>query len=419
MWDDVALATWRPAMPAARSKLCVPVRHGGEVVALLKVESSHPAAFRGQLPLLETVAEQVAGAIASARLHSELVHRASLLEMVRDVSHAALDAGELGLLLDRVVAYIHERFDLAVVSIFLTTPDARHFRETAHSGCTADEAGRQDRWPASFGVVGRAIRTGEPQLVPNVSADADYLRVHDGVTAEFVVPIRFRDRLLGVLNLESTAADVFSHENQLAFRAFADSLAGAIHLATVNRELEVANERLRHANARLERLSWQDPLTEVANRRRFGLVLAAEWRRAARGKTPLSLVMVDIDSFKAFNDGFGHRRGDECLRDVARSLRQNLHREGDFVARYGGEEFVLLLPLMDGERGAAFAEVLRARVEALGVKHPSSPHGVLTASLGVASMIPGRGDIPAGLVDRADAALYAAKRAGGNQVHEG
>ena len=182
--DDVDTRSHsRPAMRGTRSKLCVPVRHGGEVVALLKVESTRTGAFRGQLPLLETVAEQVAGAIASARLHGQLLHRASLLEMVREVSHAALDAGELGLLLDRVVAYIRERFDLTVVSIFLTTEDGQHFRETAHSGCTPDEAGRQDSWPADMGIVGRAIRTGEPQLVLDVAADPDYLHLHDSVGA--------------------------------------------------------------------------------------------------------------------------------------------------------------------------------------------------------------------------------------------
>lgn len=418
--DDVAaLAVSRPAMPGTRSKLCVPVRHGGEVVALLKLESSAPAAFRGQLPLLETVAEQVAGAIASARLHRELTHRAALLEMVREVSHAALDAGELRLLLDRVVAYIRERFDLAVVSIFLTTEDGGHFRETAHSGCTRDEAVRQDQWPAGSGIVGRALGTGLAQLVPDVTADPDYLRVHASVASEFVVPIRFRDRMLGVLNLESETPEVFSPEHQVAFRTFADSLAGAIHLATLNRELETANESLRRANARLERLSWQDALTEVANRRRFDEVLASEWRRAGRGSIPLALVMVDIDAFKAFNDAFGHRRGDECLREVARTLRLSLKREGDFVARYGGEEFVLLLPATDTERGAAFAETLRARVEALGLEHPASPHGVLTASLGIASSVPARGQSSAELVDRADSALYAAKRAGGNRVLQG
>ena len=399
-------------MPGARSILCVPVRHRGEVVALLDLESSVPGAFRDQLPLLRTIAEQVAGAIASARLHRQVAHRAHLLEMVSEVSKAALEAGELKLLLDRVVVYIREHFDLSVVSILLTDGRRREFREMAHAGYAVIPDG--DRWTVSEGVVGRAIRTGEAQLVLDVDADPDFMRINPGVKAEFVVPICFRKRMLGVLNLESETAEVFSPENQVAFGTFADQLAGAIHLATMNQELEVANERLRVANARLERLSWQDGLTEVANRRRFDEVLAAEWRRAQRASSSLSLVMLDIDSFKAFNDGYGHRRGDESLRGVAGALSASVG--GDFVARYGGEEFVILLPGMVNAPAVALAELLRGRVEALAIPHRWTPAGVLTASLGVATSTPSLAHLATELVDRADAALYAAKRGGGNRV---
>lgn len=402
-------------MPAARSILCVPVRHRGEVVALLDVESTESDAFHGQLPVLETVAEQVAGAIASARLHRQVAHRARLLEMVSEVSKAALEAGELKLLLDRVVEYIRQHFELAVVSILLTEGRRREFREMAHSGYGNLP---RERWIVAEGVVGRAIRTREPQLVLDVEADPDFVRIRPGVVAEFVVPICFRKRLLGVLNLESESREVFTPDNQVAFRTFADQLAGSIHLATVNQELEVANERLRVANARLERLSWEDGLTEVANRRRFDEVLAAEWRRAQRAATPLSLVMLDIDSFKAFNDGYGHRSGDESLRAVARALSAPL-REGDFVGRYGGEEFVILLPELGCAAAAEVAELLRARVEALAIPHRWAPAGVLTASLGVAASTPSPAHPSAELVDRADGALYAAKRGGGNRVSLG
>ncbi|HYW06830.1 MAG TPA: diguanylate cyclase, partial [Longimicrobium sp.] len=403
-------------MPGARSILCVPVRHRGEVVALLNLESGDPDAFQEQLPVLETVAEQVAGAIASARLHKQVAHRARLLEMVSEVSKAALEAGELKLLLDRVVKYIRQRFDLAVVSILLTEGRRRAFREIAHAGY-GDLSG--ERWTVAEGVVGRAIRTREPQLVLDVEADPDFVCMRPGVVAEFAVPICFRKRLLGVLNLESESREVFTPDNQVAFRTFADQLAGTIHLATVNRELEVANERLRVANARLERLSWQDGLTEVANRRRFDEVLATEWRRAQRASTPLSLVMLDIDSFKAFNDGYGHRSGDESLRAVARALAASLRDAGDFVGRYGGEEFVILLPEMGCAPAAELAELLRSRVEALTIPHRWAPAGVLTASLGVATSTPSPALPSTELVDRADGALYAAKRAGGNRVSIG
>jgi diguanylate cyclase (GGDEF)-like protein len=273
------------------------------------------------------------------------------------------------------------------------------------------------RWPLDMGVCGRAYHTGEPQLVTDVAADPDYLPGGVETVAEYAVPIIFRDRILGVLNLEAARAEVFSPENLVAFRTFADQLAGAIHLTSLNQELEAANERLRDANRRLERLSSLDALTGIANRRAFDEVLETEWRRAARAGTPLSLVMADIDCFKSFNDGYGHRHGDDTLAAVAGALQECLHRAGDFVARYGGEEFVVLLPGIDGPRAAAFAETLRARVEALGIAHERSTVApVVTVSLGVASAVPAKGVAASTLIDAADRALYRAKGEGRNRV---
>ncbi len=414
--DDVsAYPNYVDTLPGARSELCIPVRHRGELVAVLNLESLTPAAFHDQLPLLETVAEQVAGAIASARLHRETAHRARLLEMVNEMSKTALEAGELGLLLQRVVRFVYARFPLLMAAIALVDEERGEFAERGYAGPMEVDADR--RWPLSVGVCGRAYATGEPQLVPDVSADPDYLPGGAETVAEYAVPIVYRDRILGVLNLEAARAEVFSPENQVAFRTFADQLAGAIHLTTVNQELEAANERLRDANRRLERLSSLDALTGIANRRAFDEVLETEWRRAARAGTPLSLVIADIDCFKRFNDGYGHRRGDDTLAAVARALQESLHRAGDFVARYGGEEFVVLLPGTDGARAAAFAETLRARVEGLGIAHERSPTApVVTASLGVASVVPAKGVAASTLIDAADRALYRAKEAGRNRV---
>ena len=415
--DDVSEhPTYVETQPGTQSELCVPVLHRGETVALLNLESQQAGAFRDQLPLLQTVAEQVAGAIASARLHEELQRRARLLEMVGEVSKAAMDAGELGLLLDRVVQYVYERFDVLLASILLVDPEAGEFTQSAHAGTLYRHAVRGNRWPVTLGISGRAIRLAEPQLVADVREDPDYLAVNDDAVAEFAVPILFRGRPLGVLNVESASAEVFSPDIQMVLRTIAGQLAGAIHMATINRELEEANERLREANQRLERLSQLDDLTGIANRRAFDEVLAGEWRRAARAERPLSLLMIDIDFFKDYNDRYGHQQGDETLRAVAGALRDSLHRAGDFVARYGGEEFVVLLPGMDAGRAAAFAETLRARVEALAVPHTRSPFRVVTISLGVAGVVPTRAAAPADLLERADQALYAAKHGGRNRV---
>jgi diguanylate cyclase (GGDEF)-like protein len=404
-------------LPGARSELCIPVRHQGETVALLNLESRIAGAFREQRQLLETVAEQIAGAIANARLHAELTRRAELLEMVGEVSKVATDAGELRLLMEQVVSYIRDRFPLSVVAIMLADMKEGKITQSAFAGKVRRNYQVGAQWGIDRGVVGRALRLGTAQLVPEVRADPDYIEVADDIRAEFAVPIRFRDRLLGVLNLEAASSDVFNPEHQTVFRTFADQLGGAIHMATINQALEDANDLLREANQRLERLSQLDGLTGIQNRRTFDHQLRLEARRAARGEVPLAVLMIDIDCFKDYNDHYGHLKGDECLRTVARALREGLHRAGDFVARYGGEEFGVLLPGEDVEHATRVAESLRARIEAMAIPHSTSRVGsVVTISAGVASAVPEREAGPDWLVEAADKALYEAKRQGRNRV---
>ncbi len=416
--DDVrAHPNYVETLPGVLSELCVPVRAGGTVVAVLNVESTRLAAFHDQLPLLETVADQVSSAITSARLYQEAKRRARLLEMVSEISKAALEAGELDALLDRVVHYIHERFRLEMVVILLLGPGGQDYELAALACDPPIEVERGQRWPVGSGIVGRALRTGEEQHVPDVAADPDYAEMQPGVRSELVVPIRWRDQLLGVMDFESAQPDSFSPEVRIVFRTFADQLAGAIRLAAANRQLEDANRRLQEANDGLTLLTTLDGLTGVANRRRFEEILDVEWRRALRADQPLALVMIDIDHFKRYNDTQGHQRGDDCLKRVAAALAASLHRAGDLVARYGGEEFVVVLPGADEERAAAHAEVLRLGIEELAIPHPwSSAHGVVTVSLGVAATRPAAGGAAAALLEAADRALYAAKAGGRNRV---
>jgi diguanylate cyclase (GGDEF)-like protein len=163
---------------------------------------------------------------------------------------------------------------------------------------------------------------------------------------------------------------------------------------------------LRRANEQLERLSLADPLTGVANRRAFDRAIAEAWKRAVRHDQPLAVIMLDLDHFKLINDSQGHTAGDEYLRNVAHALEGAVRDSGDdVVARWGGEEFAVLLGAADRGAALAVAQRMRASIETLGV----------TASFGVA--IRGDDAEPAALIDRADRALYAAKRAGRNRVH--
>ena len=172
------------------------------------------------------------------------------------------------------------------------------------------------------------------------------------------------------------------------------------------------SQRVQYAQSLvLQQLLSTDALTGIANRRRFDAVLDREWRRMARVRMPLSLLMIDVDHFKAFNDHCGHQRGDDCLRQVARILVNAVGRPGDLVARYGGEEFVCLLPAIDEAGARAVADRLLRAVRAAAVAHPRSPLGQLTISIGVATTAEFGGG-PDALVALADRLLYAAKDVG-------
>ena len=188
--------------------------------------------------------------------------------------------------------------------------------------------------------------------------------------------------------------------------------------------LEEANQRLAQVVGELQtaqdeqrRLSFQDGLTGVANRRFLDQQLDHEWRRAARERSCLAVVMVDIDQFKLYNDTYGHLAGDDCLRRVAEALAHALRRPADFLARYGGEEFAAVLPGTSLEGALALAEQMRAQVEGLAIPHASSTvASVVTVSLGVAAALPHNGDQPQIVLAAADAALYQAKQRGRNRV---
>ena len=182
-------------------------------------------------------------------------------------------------------------------------------------------------------------------------------------------------------------------------------------------QLDQINRALATANRELERLALVDGLTGIPNRRNLDQALGAEWARMRREGGPLTVVMCDIDRFKAYNDACGHLEGDDCLRKVARAVFDAARRPGDHAGRFGGEEFVVVLPGTDLEGGLAVGEALRKAVRDCAIPHPRAvADGIVTISIGVASAVPVPGMSPEAVVEAADRAMYVAKSEGRDRV---
>lgn len=193
-----------------------------------------------------------------------------------------------------------------------------------------------------------------------------------------------------------------------------NSLEEAVRVRTQALQVEIAERKL--LEIKLEQLSVTDPLTGLANRRRFADTLSAEWGRAQQMQKPIGLVMVDIDHFKLYNDHYGHVGGDACLRLVASELARSTRGRMDLVSRFGGEEFAVVLPELDYEATHEVAQRCCDAVAALYEPHAESDLGIVTISVGFASIVPPANAAAEQLVEHADVALYEAKRSGRNRV---
>ncbi len=229
---------------------------------------------------------------------------------------------------------------------------------------------------------------------------------------------RRAERIAGgewVGDVESRSAIREYAQLQQSFNAMAASLREAFsglesRVSERTRALELANDEL-------ERIATLDGLTHIANRRRFDIVLQQEWRRCLRERIPISLLMLDVDDFKAYNDEYGHQAGDDVLIRIAAVCNAAMKRSTDTAARYGGEEFAVILAHTDAEGAMRVAEAIAQGVRDLGITHRRATAApIVTVSIGVATMMPDVRESAEGLVGAADHALYAAKRAGRNRI---
>lgn len=380
--------------------IVAPLRSYGETIGAMIVRAGkrlRPRFTPEDRELAETIAGQIAGPVANARLYVEEKRSRELAEHLHRIAGAMAESLDMQTVLSEILRQLAQIIEFDSGTVQLIEGDA--MRVLAVWNLPESEIGRV-RPLKTHPYNARLARSASPVILSVANAQ-DVWQGSDEmpeVKSVLGVPLIVRDQAIGALSIESTRRRAYTDADARAMQAFAQHAAIALDHARLYGAVQEA--------------SLRDALTGIANRRKFEEVLQAEWQRAARERTPVAALMIDVDAFKAYNDRYGHQRGDEVLRRVANQLRAGAN--GHLVARYGGEEFVVMAcaPLAEATR---LAESMRASIESLALPHEGSPSGIVTISVGVASAVP-ETETPAPLVAKADALLYQAKRSGRNRV---
>jgi len=314
-----------------------------------------------------------------------------------DVTKSLLRPMNLTAVLDQILTQVEKLFGYEICSVILPTGSDDRLYLAAHRGYDPKIANTIRIRIGEEGIVGHVAATGKPYYAPDVSKDPLYIPASPNVRSEFATPLLIDDRIIGVLDVESSELDDFPPEVQQVLEAFAALAALAIFRAQQQEELE--------------HLALTDGLTGLANNRAFWEALHRELARARRFNQPLSLLLLEIDKFKQVNDTYGHLKGDEALRCLARIMTGTC-RKMDIAARFGGDEFALILPQTTKQDAMKVAQRLRERLE----QYRLDGHIRLTLSIGLAAF-PEDGVTPNALFSVADYAMYRVKERGGNGLY--
>jgi diguanylate cyclase (GGDEF)-like protein len=390
-----------------QSELDVPIIFREKVLGVLNTQSTLPNAYGApDLHTLKVLATQIGVALYNAHIRTQL-------ELVQEIGLQLAIIVKSQELFPWIVEQIQQR--LHHDSCAILRVDGDHLvLEACTGGYTPDLVGLEV--PFGRGITGRCAVERRVINVGDVRSDPGYIAsCIAGARSEIAAPILFEGQLLGVLTIESSAQDAFDRDDVRLLSTLSAQVAVGLHQA--------------HMFAETERLAVTDALTGLYNYRYFHERLRAEAARSGRYGHPLSLVMIDLDHFKEVNDRFGHLKGDEVLRAVAKFIRATTRRydepitmkdtDVDIASRYGGEEFAIIMPETNAAGAGAAAERLRARIQAevsqsAGLSEEDGKPWAVTGSFGVAVL--GEGAGPEDLIKRADDAVYQAKHAGRNRV---
>lgn len=272
------------------------------------------------------------------------------------------------------------------------------------------------RQPYDPKIIGRDIRNASTfrQFMSAREGSFSDTASIDGVRRLYVY--RHLDNLPLIIMVAEAESEIYAAWYERAIPVGTAMVLLAAGFVGLSLLLDVQLRKRYRAETELKALARTDGLTGLDNRRMLDDTLAREWRRAARSQHALSLLFVDVDLFKRYNDTQGHQAGDDALAAVGRCIAGCLRRPADYAARYGGEEFVVILPDVASEGAAAIAESIRASIQDLDIRHPDSESGQLTASIGVTTCFPAWGGSVQAALKLADEALYRAKASGRNKV---
>jgi diguanylate cyclase (GGDEF)-like protein len=393
--NDVRLEPCYVAVyPEIRSELCVPLHTNERIVGVLNAESTQLNYFNdADERLLTTFAGQLAVAIEKLRLYQRAVRTAQrqqvLVRTSQEIS-ASLDLEHVYQAIHRAIAQLMPCDDLVI-----TLMDNEHQEIEAVYLVEGDQRLPPGRFPASKGLSGYVINTKQTLKIDDFSKDYTHIPIvifgEDRTRSALVVPLLHKGHAIGALSTQSFKVNAYTSDDQ-----------DLLEMLGAHAAIAVENARL---FAEVQKLASHDSLTGMYNRHHFYLLARKEVDQARRYHTPLCMLLIDIDYFKAVNDTFGHIRGDEVLQQVAQLFATRL-READILGRYGGEEFVAMLPNTDLTSATAVAERLRQGVVDLQICPGKT---LMTISVGVASWDDSHINLE-GFINCADQALYRAKQ---------
>ncbi len=340
----------------------------------------------------------------SEQLDKKVEERTRELEAINRIAATVSRSLNLDVILRESLSKVLELLELEVGGIFLVEEEKATMSLMIHQGLPSDVVELMSSIPFGSGCPGRVVQRGEPVLEQNLNEAApedNPLANHPEFSSHVGIPLESKGRVRGVMCLLSPVKDGFSQEEIKILAAIGSEIGVAIE----NAELY---ERSYNHSKKMEELSITDSLTGLFNRRFFYRRLKEEMARAKRQKHPVSLLVVDLDNLKQYNDEKGHLKGDEALRGVAQAITACVRQDVDSGYRYGGDEFAVILPYSDEVRAAGVAERIRNTYEGFAFPNTSLSIGLTELNFNE--------DVDE-LVSRADSAMYVAKHSGGNKVH--